>query len=406
MMDTRGESVIIHEGRPGPERTGGAQVEGEYPLNLDQLLTLTVERKGSDLHLTAGAPPTVRVYGDLVRLDYPVLGPLDVEKLVLSVLEPYQRQVFEQEWELDFSYSIPGVARFRGNIMRQRGSLAAAFRVVPYESPRIEELGLPLVVKEFCYLPRGLVLVTGPTGSGKSTTLAAMIDLINEERSLNVVTVEEPIEFLHRHKRSIVKQREVGTDTHSFGHALRHVLRHDPDVILIGEMRDLESIAIALMAAETGHLVFSTLHTQTAPLAIHRIVNVFQDQLREQIRQQLADSLQGVIAQQLLPKADGSGRVLAVELMLATSAVRNLIREGKEHQLYTCMQTGRSLGMQTMDQALAALCLAGKITREVAFLRCVDRAELERILQREGVGLGGAAAGVKQAADRVSSWQR
>jgi len=404
-MDARGEGVIIQEGHPGPDKAPVDRGAGQYPVGLDQLLTLTVSHQASDLHLTAGAPPIVRVHGDLIRLDYPVLEPSDIEALVLSVLEPYQRQVFEREWELDFSYSIPGMARFRGNIMRQRGSVAVAFRTVPYESPCIEELGLPPAVKEFCYLPRGLVLVTGPTGSGKSTTLAAMIDVINEERSLNIVTVEQPIEFLHRHKRSIVKQREVGSDTHSFGHALRHVLRHDPDVILIGEMRDLESIAIALTAAETGHLVFSTLHTQTAPLAVHRIVDVFQDRLREQIRQQLADSLQGVIAQQLLPKADGTGRVLAVELMLATSAVRNLIREGKEHQLYTCMQTGRSLGMQTMDQALAALCVAGKITREVAFLRCVDRTELERLLKQEGMGTEGRAQGKKPAANRFATWQ-
>ncbi|MEW6276062.1 MAG: type IV pilus twitching motility protein PilT [Bacillota bacterium] len=367
--------------------SGGAG-EQAYPADLDRLLKITFERKGSDLHLTAGAPPIARINGELVPLDFPVLRPADVENLVFSVLEPRHRKIFEERLELDFSYSIAGMSRFRGNVMRQRGSLAAALRLVPYNPPLIEELGMPpavaKVMKDLCYLPRGLVLVTGPTGSGKSTTLAAMINVINQERSLNIVTVEDPIEFLHRHKKSIVRQREVGSDTHSFAEALRHVLRHDPDVILIGEMRDLESISIALTAAETGHLVFSTLHTQTAPLTIHRIVDVFQEYLRNQIRQQLADSLQAVLAQQLLPRADGAGRVVAVELMLSTPAVRNMIREGKEHQLYTSIQTGRTLGMQTMDQALAELCLSGKITREVAFARCVDKVELERLLQRPG----------------------
>ncbi|MFZ5591950.1 MAG: type IV pilus twitching motility protein PilT, partial [Bacillota bacterium] len=252
--------------------------------------------------------------------------------------------------------------------------------VVPWNPPLLDELGLPAVLRQLCYLPRGLVLVTGPTGSGKSTTLSALINQINRERDLNIVTVEDPIEFLHQHRRSIVKQREVGTDTHSFASALRHVLRHDPDVILIGEMRDPESMAIALTAAETGHLVFSTLHTQTAPLTVQRVIGAFSEHLRNQIRQQLADTLQAVVAQQLLPARDG-GRAVAVEVLLSTPAVRNLIREGKEHQLYTVMQTGRAAGMQTMDQALASLCLAGRVSREEALLRCVDRAELERLLK-------------------------
>ncbi len=356
-----------------------------YAVELDKLLQITVERGGSDLHLTAGAPPIVRVYGELIPLDLPPLCPADVENLVIPVLPAIQQKKFFERWELDFSYSIPGFSRFRGNLMRQRGSIAAAFRVVPYRIPDIEELGLPPIVKELCYLPRGLVLITGPTGSGKSTTLAAMIDFINKNRSLNIITIEQPIEFLHRHKKSIVKQREVGSDTHSFSEALRHVLRHDPDVILIGEMRDLESISIALTAAETGHLVLSTLHTQTAPLTIHRIVDVFQEHLRNQIRQQLADSLQGVISQQLLHRADGKGLVLATEVMVNTPAVCNLIREGKEHQLYSVMQTNQASRMQTMDQALADLCLRGKITQEVAYARCVDRAELDRLLRRESV---------------------
>lgn len=348
------------------------------------------------MHLTAGLPPVVRIHGELVPLDYPPLKPSDIEQLVLPRLEPSYRAILDEKWELDFSYSVAGVSRFRGNIMRQRGSYSAVLRVVPYKAPALEELGLPPAVRNLCFLPRGLVLVTGPTGSGKSTTLAAMIDLINRERRVNIVTVEDPIEFLHRHNKAIVRQREVGSDTRSFADALRHVLRADPDVILIGEMRDLESIAIALTAAETGHLVFSTLHTQTAPLTIHRIVDVFQEHQRDQIRQQLADSLQGVIAQQLVPRADGKGRVAAVELMLASPAVRALIREGKEHQLYSVIQTSRQQGMQTMDQALAELYTAGKISREAALERCVDRAEVERLIQKGGFGSLGAPPGAKQ----------
>ncbi|MEW6459320.1 MAG: type IV pilus twitching motility protein PilT [Bacillota bacterium] len=373
-----------------------SQQEKEYPVDFDSLLRITVERQGSDLHLTAGLPPVVRIHGELVPLDYPPLKPSDIEQLVLPRLEPSYRAILDEKWELDFSYSVAGVSRFRGNIMRQRGSYSAVLRVVPYEAPALEELGLPAAVRNLCFLPRGLVLVTGPTGSGKSTTLAAMIDLINKERRVNIVTVEDPIEFLYRHNQSIVRQREVGSDTRSFADALRHVLRADPDVILIGEMRDLESIAIALTAAETGHLVFSTLHTQTAPLTIHRIVDVFQEHQRDQIRQQLADSLQGVIAQQLVPRADGGGRVAAVELMLASPAVRALIREGKEHQLYSAIQTSRQQGMQTMDQALAELYAAGKITRELALERCVDRAEVERLIQKGGFGPLGAPPGAKQ----------
>jgi twitching motility protein PilT len=323
----------------------------------------------------------------LVFLDYPVLRASDVTELVLPILEEHQRQEFSRNWELDFSYSIFGVCRFRGNMMRQRGSMAAVFRLVPYNPPLIDDLGLPEVFKKLCYLPRGLVLITGPTGSGKSTTLAAMINHINQERNLHIITIEEPIEFLHHHKQSIIKQREVGQDTQSFAEALKRALRHDPDVILIGEMRDLESISIALRAAETGHLVFSTLHTQTAPLAINRIVDVFQEHMREGIRQQLSSSLQAVVAQQILPLASGKGRVAAVEIMLATPAVRNLIREGKEHQLYTVIQTNRAMGMQTMDQALADLCLSDKITEEMAFLRCVDKVEMERLLMKSGLGI-------------------
>jgi twitching motility protein PilT len=352
---------------------------------LDEILSRTVQMNGSDLHLTAGLPPMVRVYGELTPMDMQKLAPQDIEDLILPILEPHQREALDKALELDLSYSMSGLSRFRGNIMWQRGSLAVNFRVVAFSIPHMEDLGLPPAVKDLARLPRGLVLVTGPTGSGKSTTLASIIDMINKERSLNIVTIENPIEFLHTHKKSIVKQREVGTDTHSFANALRHVLRHDPDVILVGEMRDLESISIALTAAETGHLVFSTLHTQTAALAVHRIVDVFPTGMRNQISQQLADSLQGIIAQQLLPRTDNRGRVAAIELLLSTPAVRNLIREGKEHQLYTVMQTGRAMGMQTMDQSLADLCTAGIITRDMALSRCVDQTELDRSLRKSSL---------------------
>jgi len=356
--------------------------EDKYPVNIDKLLETTCKNSGSDLHLAVGIPPMARIKGKLVPLEFPVLSVEAVEELVMAVVQPKYKRYFEENLELDLSYSLPGIARFRGNIMKQRGTLAAVFRIVPFDVPDINILGLPPAVKDLCFLSRGLVLVTGPTGSGKSTTLAAMVDLINSERRVNIVTIEDPIEFLHKHKNSVVKQREVGLDTHSFANALKHVLRHDPDVILVGEMRDVESIAIALTAAETGHLVFSTLHTQTAPHTINRIVDVFQDYKRDQIRQQLANTLRGVISQQLIPTADGKGRVVAVEFMKDIPAIRNMIREGKEHQLYSAIQTNRNMGMQTMDQALANLFARGKIKKEVALEYCIDRVEIERIMQR------------------------
>ncbi len=351
-----------------------------FTLSLEEILSISVDMRASDLHLTAGLPPMARVYGELVPLEVGELRSTDIRALVYPLLDDKQRAQLEEDWELDFSYSVPGLSRFRGSIMIQRGSVDVAFRMIPWSIPHIDDLGLPAITREFSRIPRGLVLVTGPTGSGKTTTLAAMIGLINQERRVNIVTIEDPIEFLHTHDKAIVRQREVGSDTHSFTNALRNAMRHDPDVILIGEMRDQISIAIALTAAETGHLVFSTLHTQTAPLAVQRIIDVFSDSMRNQIRLQLADTLKGVIAQQILPRADSEGRVAAVEVLVNTPAVGNLIREGKEHQLYSALQTGRQVGMQTMDSALADLCLQGLISREVALARCINRTELERML--------------------------
>ena len=351
-----------------------------YSVKVDDLLRITVEKKASDLHLVAGAPPYIRLFGKLCRLEFPPLESEDIEAMLESILDERQKKKLYDSWELDFSYSIDGFSRFRGNILFQKNSMAVNFRAIPFEIPKLDSLGLPLGVKDLCRQSRGLILVTGPTGSGKSTTLAAMVDYINETRSVNIITLEDPIEFVHSHKKSIIHQREIGSDTHSFADALRHVLRHDPDVILIGEMRDLESISIALTAAETGHLVLSTLHTQTAPLTISRIIDVFDDSKKGQIRQQLANSLKGVISQQLIPKKDGTGRVAAVEFMVGTPAVANMIRENKEHQLYSMIQTGSAFGMQTMDQALANLYLKGLIDYKDALENSIDPKEIKRIL--------------------------
>lgn len=357
-----------------------SESKSDYGLTIDQLLIECVEKKGSDLHLVVGMPPCIRINGELVPVNSPAIKQPDLEHMILSIIKDYQKEKLEQDWELDFSYAISGIARFRGNVMFQRGTLAVVFRAVPFVIPKFDNLGLPHDVKRLCDLPRGLVLVTGPTGSGKSTTLAAMIDMINNTRASNIVTVEDPIEFLHRHNKSTVRQRELGTDTHSFAAALRHVLRHDPDIIMIGEMRDQESISIALTAAETGHLVLSTLHTQTAPLTISRIIDSFSDDKRLQIRQQLANTLRAVISQQLIPTIDGRGRVVAIEYMIDTPAIRSMIRDGKEHQIYSAIQTGHSQGMQTMDQALLKLYSQGKISRETVLEYCIDRVEVERLM--------------------------
>ncbi len=349
-------------------------------INIDQVLLEVIEKGASDLHITVGSPPVIRLHGNLVPLDYPKLMPQDTKEMLYGILTQEQREALERNWEYDFSYSLPGKGRFRVNIFFQRNSLSGAFRLIPVKIPTLQELGLPLVLEEFTRKPRGLVLVTGPTGSGKSTTLASLINIINETRNCHIITIEDPIEFLHPHKKSIVNQREVGSDTKSFPQALKYVLRQDPDVILIGEMRDLETISTALTAAETGHLVFATLHTQDAPQTIDRIVDVFPPYQQQQIRIQLAGVLQGIIAQQLLTTKDGQGRIVAVEVLIPTPGVRNLIREAKTHQIYTAIQTGGKYGMQTMDQALADLVRRGKISYEIALQRAIDQQNLKQFL--------------------------
>lgn len=348
--------------------------------HIDDLLHLLIQRGGSDLHLGVGSPPTIRVNGELIALPYQPVTPTAMQELIYSVLTDERVIQFEQEWELDFAYSVPGLCRFRVNVHRQRGSIGAVLRAVPMNPPTLEQLRMPPVLKEFCTRPRGLVLVTGPTGSGKSTTLAAMVHEINKKRRCHIVTIEDPIEFLHRNLESIVTQREVGADTKSFSVALRHVLRQDPDVILIGEMRDLETIAVAVTAAETGHLVFATLHTNAASQTIDRIIDVFPPHQQQQIRTQLSTVLEGIICQTLLPSIDGKGRVCAQEILVATPAVRNLIREGKPHQIESVVQSGGQFGMQTLNQALVELVRSRKVAAEVAMAASSDPNELRTLL--------------------------
>ena len=362
-------------------------------MNFDfaDLLMEMIERRASDLHLTAGARPTIRVRGRLVGLEtYPVLTPAGTREVIYSILTNDQRQRLETDWQLDFAYPVPGLGRFRVNAYFQRSSLGAAFRLIPFEIISIDDLGLPPVIHELGRKPRGFVLVTGPTGSGKSTTLASILDEINQSREEHIMTIEDPIEFLHKHKRCIVNQRELGADATSFAAALRGALRQDPDVILVGEMRDLETIQTALTAAETGHLVLATLHTQDAPQTIDRVIDVFPAHQQGQVRTQLSVALQGIVTQQLLPTVDGSGRVVAGEVLIPTAAVRNLSREGKTHQIASVMQTGSSVGMQTMDASLASLVRAGTISMQTAEARSSTPDELRRLM---GAGsFAGAAA--------------
>ena len=354
-------------------------------LDFADVLLEVIDRRASDLHITAGAPPTVRVRGRLVPMEgYPVLTPNDTREIVYSILSEGQRQKFENNWQLDFAYQIPGRARFRVNAYMQRSAVGAALRLIPFDVVPLETLGLPPVVAEFANKPRGLVLVTGPTGSGKSTTLASLIDVINASREEHIMTVEDPIEFLHQHKKCIVNQRELGSDATSFADALKAALRQDPDVILVGEMRDIETIGTAITAAETGHLVFATLHTQDTPQTIDRIIDVFPAEQQGQIRAMLSVSLQGIMTQMLLPTADGAGRCVAAEVLVPTPAVRNLIREAKTHQIYSVLQTGASHGMQTMDAALAQLVRAGKVNRQLAESRAHAPEEFRRLIAGAG----------------------
>jgi twitching motility protein PilT len=352
-------------------------------VNLHQLLKALIEKGASDMHITTGSPPQLRIDGKLIPLKLPPLTPLETKELCYSVLTDVQKRRFEEENELDLSFGVKGLSRFRANMFMQRGAVSAAFRVIPFRILSFQELGLPPIVYDLTKKPRGLVLVTGPTGSGKTTTLASMIDRINTERHEHIVTIEDPIEYLHPHKNCIVNQREVGADTASFKKALKYILRQDPDVVLIGEMRDLETIEAALTIAETGHLAFATLHTNSAIQTINRILDVFPPYQQPQVRAQLSFVLEGVLSQQLMPRANQPGRVLSLEVMVPNAAIRNLIREDKVHQIYSAMQVGQAKhGMQTMNQSLATLYLRGMITLEDAIGRSSDVEELKSLLQK------------------------
>ena len=365
-------------------------------LALSDLLRKLSELGGSDLHITTGTPPQVRVDGSLRPLEgFRLLTSADTKQLAYSVLTDAQKHRFEENLELDFSFGVKGLSRFRANIFNQRGAVGAVFRAIPYEIKPFEALGLPNVVKTLCDKPRGLILVTGPTGSGKSTTLAAMIDKVNQERHEHILTIEDPIEFLHNHKSCLVNQREVNADTRSFSDALRTALRQDPDVVLVGEMRDLETIESALRIAETGHLTFATLHTNSAASTINRIIDVFPPSQQAQIRAQLSLVLEGILCQALLPRANGQGRAMALEILVPNAAIRNLIREDKVHQIYSMMQTGQDkYGMQTFNQALATLYHKRLITLELAMQRSSNTDELKELIDRgSGLNTGGAVPG-------------
>jgi twitching motility protein PilT len=355
--------------------------------SLHQLLKAMIEKGSSDLHVTTGTPPQLRIDGELIPLKTPPLSPADTKKICYSILTDAQKHEFEEENELDLSFGVKNLSRFRANIFMQRGAVSGSFRTIPFKILTFEELGLPKIAQELSNNPRGLILVTGPTGAGKSTTIASMIDSVNSSRHQHILTIEDPIEYLHPHKNCIVNQREVGADTDSFKKALKYVLRQDPDVILIGEMRDLETIEAALVIAETGHLVFATLHTNSCVQTINRILDVFPPFQQTQIRQQLTFVLQGVISQILIPRASGNGRILACEVMIPNAAIRNLIREEKIHQIYGQMQIGQSkYGMQTMNQALAGLVQRRQIKVEDALLRSQDQEELRQLMANPQMG--------------------
>jgi twitching motility protein PilT len=355
-------------------------------VSLYDLLKMMMEKGGSDLHVTTGSPPRLRIDGKLVPVDQPALSPSDTKALCYSVLTDAQKHRFEENNELDLSFAIKGISRFRANIFMQRGAVAGAFRLIPFDIRSFKELGLPEIMNEIVKKTSGLVLVTGPTGCGKSTTLAAMVDRINSEKSAHIITIEDPIEYLHHHKKCLINQREVTTDTKSFRDALRYILRQDPDVVLIGEMRDLETIETALTVSETGHLTLATLHTNSAAQTINRIIDVFPPHQQEQIRAQLSMVLEGILAQQLIPKKTGQGRVLAIELLIPNPAIRNLIREDKVHQIYSMMQTGQSkFGMQTMNQCLFDLYTKGLISYDDALGRSYLPEELITMIQRKEI---------------------
>ncbi len=362
--------------------------------NLHQLLKAMVEKGASDLHITTGSPPQLRIDGSLVPLKTPPLSPVDTKQICYSILTDAQKHKFEEDSELDLSFGVKGLSRFRANIYLQRGAVAGAFRTIPFKILTFQDLGLPTIIAELCKKPRGLVLVTGPTGSGKSTTLASMIDKINTDRHEHIITIEDPIEYLHPHKNCLVNQREVGADTQSFKKALKYILRQDPDVVLIGEMRDLETVEAALVISETGHLAFGTLHTNSAVQTINRILDVFPPYQQPQVRAQLSFVLEGVMTQNLLPKAGAPGRVLIIEVMVPNPAIRNLIREDKIHQVYSQMQVGQSkFGMQTFNQSLAAAVAKRLITVEEAMARSSDMDELKNLLTSGSGGVRAPAPG-------------
>ncbi len=376
------EGVKVNE-QPRPAAPTKPQLKSIEHVHIDELLEIVVDQNASDLHIAVGLPPIMRIDGELKKTRYEPFTHPTAQRMIYDILTDDQIQRFETNLELDCSYAMRKIARFRVNVFRDRGTVAAALRLIPTKIPTIQELGLPPVTEELARRPRGLLLVTGPTGSGKSTTLASIINQINTERSEHIITIEDPIEYLHTHRKSVINQRELGEDTHSFGEALKHVLRQDPDVILVGEMRDLETISLAITCAETGHLVMATLHTNNAAESVDRMIDVFPHEQQEQIRVQLSNNLVAIMSQQLLPRAGQPGRVAAIEVMVATSAIRNLIRENKAHQMHSMIQTGASVGMQSMDQALRDLYKQGLITYEMAQRRSHNPAELEKLIAGE-----------------------
>ena len=388
-------------GMPPAQKPTSLQVASARPLpiddaHIDDLLRAMVDKGSSDLHVAVGIPPIIRVDGELIPIPFEKVLPQDAQRLIYEILTDEQIQRFETELELDFSYQLARMARFRVNVFRDKGNVALAFRQIPQKVPTLKELGLPPVLEELTQLPRGLVLVTGPTGSGKSTTLAAMINQINTDSSRHIITIEDPIEYLHQHKMSVINQREVGLDTKMFKNALRAALREDPDVILVGEMRDLETIQMAVSAAETGHLVFATLHTNSAATSVERIVDSFPGDQQGQVRLQLSNNLQAILCQQLIPRANQPGRVCALEIMKASSAIRNLIRESKAHQITSMIQTSANVGMQTMDQCLRDLYLRGTISFEEAMTRAMNVPELEKMIRTStSLPPSGATPGVR-----------